>query len=524
MKKHEENKIFSGVDSGNISFIPVLDDFYDGVIISDVEGKVVYFNNTQARIDDIDRSYAVGKKVQDLYQLDGGLSPMMTCLRTKKPIENVACFYRTRLGKVVNSIHNVFPLFAEHQLIGAICFIRDYSIIERTFDTVEKGQRLNLETYGPASRPHLKHKQTNGTRFNFADIIGNNPEFLRAVEAARLASQSPSPVMLFGETGTGKELFAQAIHNHSSRKNRRFVAVNCTAIPENLLEGTLFGTSKGAFTGAIDKAGLFELANTGTLFLDEINSMAIGLQAKLLRTLQERKVRRVGALEEKEIDLKIISSINTEPHRAIETGNMRPDLLYRLAVVFIRIPPLRDRMDDLIVLINHFVAKCNQALGKGITDVSPAVLEAFQNYRWPGNTRELEHVIEGAMNLATTRDIIDIPHLSVHVSGFPAEETSSDSGPKTAFNDAKSRMQSIIVSRSPDSLARDKMELKMSELSLPEIHVLHEIESIQSALTAAAGIATQAAKTLGISPQLLTYKMKKYSIDRKRYKKDRAFQ
>jgi transcriptional regulator with PAS, ATPase and Fis domain len=207
-----------------------------------------------------------------------------------------------------------------------------------------------------------------------------------------------SPVMLFGETGTGKELLAQSIHNRSSRSSGRYVAVNCAAIPENLLEGILFGTTRGAFTGAVDKPGLFEKAHGGTLLLDEINAMTMGLQAKLLRFLQERKIRRVGSLEERDVDLKIISSVNVNPHVAIAQQTLRADLFYRLAVIFIRIPPLRERLQDLPALISHFLSKSNALLNRQIAGLSEAVISRFEHYPWPGNVRELEHVIEGALS------------------------------------------------------------------------------------------------------------------------------
>ncbi|MCP3876099.1 MAG: transcriptional regulator, partial [Desulfobacteraceae bacterium] len=248
----------------------------------------------------------------------------------------------------------------------------------------------------------------------FERIIGKTPAFVNAINASRMAASTPSPVMLFGETGTGKELFARALHNHSSRSAKKYTPVNCAAIPENLLEGILFGTSKGAFTGSVDKAGLFERTNKGTIFLDEVNSMPIGLQSKILRSIQESKVRRVGALKEIETDLKIISSVNNDPHVSISNGTLRSDLFYRLGVVFIHIIPLRERMDDLGLLVNHFIEKHNTLLGKSVQKASDKVMKLFKKYTWPGNVRELEHVIEGAMNVIGTNKTIQIRHLQSH--------------------------------------------------------------------------------------------------------------
>jgi arginine utilization regulatory protein len=272
------------------------------------------------------------------------------------------------------------------------------------------------ETISAVSLPRPKRVLPNDTQFDFDAIVGCNIDFLRAVNTAKMAANTPSPVMLYGETGTGKELFAQAIHNLSGGRRSRYTAVNCAAIPENLLEGLLFGTTSGAFSGARNKLGLFERANGGTLFLDELNSMATGLQAKILRVIQERKVRRLGSLRETAIDVKIISSVNKEPHVAIAENTLRPDLFYRLGVVFIPIPPLRDRKEDIVLLARHFLAKHSRALNRKVTDISGDVLALFNDYDWPGNVRELEHVIEGAINMVVSSRTIERRHLQSHLT------------------------------------------------------------------------------------------------------------
>ena len=270
--------------------------------------------------------------------------------------------------------------------MGAIMFVKDYQLLDKTMSNIRP--------------PQKKGHYNNGTQYTFKNVKGNNPEFRRCINTAQMAANSPSPIMLYGETGTGKELFAQSIHNVSVRRKAGYIPVNCSAIPENLLEGILFGTTRGAFTGALDKPGLFEMANGGTLLLDEINSMPIGLQGKILRVLQEKKVRRVGSLKEIDIDAKIISSINIQPHQAIENNTLRADLFYRLGVVFIGIPPLVERKDDISLLVQFFVEKCSDTLGVRQHRLSKQVMDMFFTYQWPGNVRELEHIIEGAMNVA----------------------------------------------------------------------------------------------------------------------------
>ena len=205
-------------------------------------------------------------------------------------------------------------------------------------------------------------------------------------------------MLIYGETGTGKELFAQSIHYEGIRKDGPFIAQNCAAIPETLLEGILFGTEKGGFTGAIQRKGIFEQANGGTLLLDEINSMSNELQAKLLRVLQEGYIRRIGGVKDIPIDVKIIATTNEEPLESIKNGTLRKDLYYRLNVIYINIPPLRERKEDILVLSNHFIDKYNFILGKNIHGIEDEVLQCFYRHSWLGNVRELENAIEAAMN------------------------------------------------------------------------------------------------------------------------------
>ena len=476
-------------------------------MITDADGVVCYMNDAQATIDDLRIDDAVGRKVTDLYRVDEGLSPTMACLKSGTAIKNLACYYRTHLGRVVNSIHNVYPITANGQIIGAVCCITDYRNIEHTFDTVmQSAPPRTVPTYGISQPVKAAKPKKNGTRYTFRDIVGRTTDLLTAVKHAKLSAESPSPILIYGQTGTGKELFAQAIHNRSPRKHRPFLAINCAAIPENLLEGMLFGTSAGAFTGAIDKAGLLEKAAGGTLLLDEINAMPLTLQSKLLRFLQERTVRRIGAMQEVAVDLKIISSINVPPHQAIESAVLRSDLFYRLAVVFIQIPPLAQRLEDLNRLVSHFLDRKNRKLGKQVTGIDANVIEAWQQYNWPGNVRELEHVIEGAMNLAGTATVIEMSHLSM--PRYTEAQRPPEADPAIGAGSL-----GRIRWRSPASDEAHPLKGK----TLAEIKTEQEIASIAAALRSTRGNAAQAARKLGISPQLMNYKLKRFNINRKDY-------
>jgi arginine utilization regulatory protein len=236
-------------------------------------------------------------------------------------------------------------------------------------------------------------------RFTFEDIIGNSSSLLKCKEIAVKASRTASPILIYGETGTGKELFVQAIHNSSTRSGKPFIAQNCAAIPSSLLEAILFGTIKGGFTGAEDRKGLFELADGGTLYLDELNSMPIELQGKILRVLQEGNIRRVGSTIVKSVNVRVIASLNELPEVLLENEKLRRDLYYRLNVVRINIPGLRERKEDIPVLIDFFINKFNKSFNGNVSGIDEDALGKLILWNWEGNIRELEHVIEGLFNL-----------------------------------------------------------------------------------------------------------------------------
>lgn len=234
--------------------------------------------------------------------------------------------------------------------------------------------------------------------FNFDSIIGKSDEISACKNIAIKASKTSSPVLVYGETGTGKELFVQSIHNASERKNKPFIAENCACIPINLFESTLWGTVKGSFTGADDRKGLFEVANGGTLYLDELNSMPLELQSKLLRVLQEGTIRSVGSSAIKKVDVRVIASINESPEALLKEGKLRSDLFYRLNVVRIDVPSLRNRKEDIPLLVEHFISRFNASFNGNITGITEAALGGLITNKWEGNIRELEHVIEAIFN------------------------------------------------------------------------------------------------------------------------------
>lgn len=246
----------------------------------------------------------------------------------------------------------------------------------------------------------------------FNDILGVSDEINKVKAIGMMACQTSSPVFIYGETGTGKEMMAQAIHCKSIRYKKPFVAQNCSAIPENLLESTFFGVSKGSFTGAVEAEGIFEAVQGGTLYLDELNSMDISFQGKLLRVIQEGELRRLGENKIRKVDVRIIASVSEDPEILIKTNRLRKDLYYRLNVIRIDIPALDERKEDIPLLVNSFISKHNLKLQANIDGITEEALKAIMKKTYDGNVRELEHLIEGAIILKQ-KGIIDSCDLNI---------------------------------------------------------------------------------------------------------------
>lgn len=254
-------------------------------------------------------------------------------------------------------------------------------------------------------------------RYDFEKIVGNSSEITSLITEVKKIADSRSNVLLLGETGTGKELFARAVHFNSSRRDRPFVPINCSAIPENLLESELFGYMKGAFTGAVgSKRGLFEEADGGTFFLDEIGELNLPLQAKLLRVIDDHEIRPIGGVQSKKIDIRLITATNKDIAKAVKNNAFREDLYYRINVVTLKLPPLRDRKKDIIILAGHFLDKYSHEIGKNVKFIDDTALRHLMDYYWPGNVRELQNIIERAV-LITDSNTIFPEHLPEGVKG-----------------------------------------------------------------------------------------------------------
>lgn len=435
-----------------------------GVHIIDATGKTIVYNEKMSALEAMKSSDVLHKNIQDVFQFqENEESTLLSALHSGEAILNVKQQYFNNVGRKIMTVNNTYPIVEEGRVTAVIEVATDVTKIERL----------------------LRHqKEAFQSTFQFDDIMGANTALEDVIELAKRAARTVSNVLVIGETGTGKELFVQSIHNASNRSAKPLIAQNCAALPDTLMESILFGTAKGAFTDAEDRPGLFEVAKGGTLLLDELNSLPLQLQAKLLRVLQDKKVRRIGGLEEVAVDVRVIATINEDPFELIMNNKLRKDLYYRLAVVALMIPPLRERMDDLDKLVDTFIQKYNELLQMNVQAISPAVRAHFHQHDWPGNVRELEHAIESAMNSMEYEQIIDEVHLPYY---FRMKTSKSQKTPLVHLtNDSSKTLKEQLL-----DAERVILEKVLSDTQ-------HHI--------------TLAAKQLGLSRQSLQYRMKRLGL------------
>lgn len=380
----------------------------DGVHIVSANGKSIVYNDAMAILEKTPREAVVGKPFRKAFSnIPMEESTLARALYNNTSTVDKRQTYLNSFGKEVTTINTTIPIVtAEGSVIAAVEISKDITDIENLSNRILD---LHKETIEPHNTKERKIRQ-----YNFLNLIGKNEKFKEVIDTAKMSAKSSASVFIYGETGTGKELIAQSIHFESERKEKPFLAQNCAAIPETLLEGMLFGTTKGGFTGAVDRIGLFEQANGGTLLLDEINAMPFELQGKLLRVLQEDYIRRIGGTKDIPIDVRIIATVNEEPRTLIENGRLRKDLYYRLNTIGLNIPPLRERKDDIPMLVDEFILKHNEKIGKEVWMVSENALEKVISHDFPGNVRELENIIVSAISLAGKEHVLTEKHIKIN--------------------------------------------------------------------------------------------------------------
>ncbi|MCK8817282.1 sigma 54-interacting transcriptional regulator [Natroniella sulfidigena] len=464
-----ETKNLTDLKEIRIMLEAIINSTQDAISVVDETGKGIMINPAYTRITGLSEEDVLGKPAT--VDIAEGDSMHFKVLETRKPVSGVPMKVGPQRKEV---IVNVSPIIVDGQLKGSVGVIHDISKIRRLSRELSEAKRMIRD---------LKAKYT------FADIIGATPKMKLAIKKAKKASKTPATVLLQGDSGTGKELFAHAIHNASNRKNKPFVSVNCPAISDSLLESELFGYEEGAFTGAKKggKKGLFEEADEGTIFLDEIGKLDFDLQAKLLRVLQENEITKVGSTEPKSIDLRVIVATNVDLKEQVRKGNFREDLYYRINVVPISIPPLADRKGDIPKLVKMLLGKYTQKYGKLVKDISLQAIERLMEYDWPGNVRELENIIgRTIINLGRDEEIITVKHLPVLKNS------------KQKFN----QTQNELIS-----------EVEVKDKTLQEVVATAEKRAIKSALSKTDGNKTKAAELLDISVRNLYYKLDKFNLN-----------
>lgn len=447
----------------NMEFI--IDSIHEAICVVDDQGIVKLWNKNAEKLYGIKKENIIGRDVTDYFPN----ALILTPLKTGKNYDNL--YHIPKEGS--NVAISVQPIVDKGKIIGVVSSERDITEVRELSKELEDA----TETV-----KFLKDQMRSIENEEFSEILGESPVILSAIEKAKQVAKTNVSILISGGSGTGKELFAKAIHNYSDRE-QLFVPVNCSAIPEKLFESEFFGYKKGAFTGASSKGkkGYFELADGGTLFLDEIGEMPLSLQAKLLRVLQEQKIRPVGSEESININVRIICATNRDLKEMVKAGTFREDLYFRLNVINISLPPLKERKEDIEYLLYHFAAESSENNNKVIKEIDQKVINMFLNYHWPGNVRELKNVVE-QMTVLSKDHVINVSVVPKYIIDY--------------FEEHNQVKHTIMKTLDLEVLTRNI-----------------EVEAIKIALEKSNGSKAKAAKLLHIPRTTLYYKLDKYNID-----------
>jgi transcriptional regulator with PAS, ATPase and Fis domain len=458
---HIRDYFYMGLERTSETLDNIIKSMKEGVCAIDSDGIVVIWDKSMETMYNIKSSDIVGKSMYDFFEN----AVTLRVLKTKKAISDV--FHSPR--KDVDSLVCASPIFIDGDLVGAVCTELDITEVKKLSSELEKANNT-LE--------FLENEMKKISNNSFSNILGKSQGLKKSIEIAQQVSKTNSSIFIYGESGTGKEVFARAIHDYSDRKGL-FIAVNCSAIPSELFESEFFGYEPGSFTGANKKGkmGMFELASEGTVFLDEVADLPLHMQAKLLRVLQEKEVRRIGGEKNIPINVRIISATNKNLQELVYNEQFREDLYYRLNVVEIDLPPLRERKEDIGILIHNFLKEICKQNNKLMLKIDNKVVDILENYKWKGNIRELRNTIEHLVVLCT-KDII-----------------------------TKELIPSYIL-KSIEGVSSDK------EYPLDLNKAIEQLETdrIKKALEMAQGNKAKASKILNIPRSTLYYKMELYKI------------
>jgi arginine utilization regulatory protein len=477
-------------------FAQLFDYLEQPVAMVDTGGFFVYLNQKMADYDNRLPEDAVGMHVLEYWPYY--TAETSTLLRAAKYgerfINHLEC-YAGADGKILDYLHSTLPIFDQDgRVLGAVDIGSGIDNI-----TALTNQVLNLSE-------QLYARSDTETGQSPPEIITVNANMLRAIDALDLYARRDIPLLIYGETGTGKELFVQRAHQKSSRANKPMITLNCAAIPETLMEGMLFGTKKGAFTGSENRKGIFDIADGGTVFLDELNSMPLGLQAKLLRVLQEGEFMGLGSTVSKKVNVRVITAMNEPPVQAIRAGRLRQDLYYRISVGLICVPSLRERRDDIGVLGDYFVRKYSSEYNCHIDSISPKVKQIMESYDWPGNVRMLQNAIRRSLLLEASHQGARPPvppHLRKGMNGYSQSMLN-------IFHLEVDHLQPLQAEgETPGKQAANGDQA----LSLPEMMDAYERDLICAVLKKSNGNVLRAARLLQIPRSTLQHKIKNHRLE-----------
>lgn len=447
----------------HLSEIMMYYNFIDDICIIDTKGIIIYNHSFIRDAYSFPVENTIGEHISTVYPSSAEGSSMLKVLKTEKPIINYKTTWKTYNGDSHTGVVNTLPIYEDNRFIGVV-EIAKYSEEERPVDAI-----------------HLRSGKSSHRLYTLDNINTVDRQIYHLKEQVLKLSKYNCNVMLQGETGTGKELFAQAIHSGSPNSNSPFISQNCSALPDTLAESILFGTEKGGFTGAENKKGLFELADGGTLFLDELNSMSINVQSKILKALEDKRITRVGGETPIDVNVRIISALNCNPIEAVSEGTLRSDLFYRLSTVLLVIPPLRQRENDIEFLSEYFFNYFKVSLNADVDGISCELMDFLKAYSWPGNVRELRNVIQSCIIMSNSRII------------------------------EKDALPGYLQNAEKIKELMDETKIQEKGGTLAEKLCNYEKSLIEQALKDGKN-KSEAAELLGISRQLLNHKMDKYNL------------
>ncbi len=441
----------------NERFYQITESIFEGIIRIDSTGSIVSINRFARKLLSFKEEDIIGKDFKYILSSDNR-AEIIKGISTCRKYEEEEIYFKTRTGRKKTCIANVTPIKSINgkELDGAVITLREVKMVHSLVNKIVGAN----------------------AKFTFNDILGNSDSIRQAIKMASISANTNTTILLQGESGTGKEMFAQAIHNESDRRDYPFVFLNCGAIPRELVSSELFGYIEGAFTGAKrgGHPGKFELADGGTIFLDEIGDMPLDAQVSLLRVLEDRKIVRVGGHDVISIDVRVIAATNKDLSEEVELGNFRKDLFYRINVMTINTPSLRERKEDIKIFIDYFLDKFSKSIGKNIKGVGQSFYKGMVNYNWPGNVRELQNVIQTVVNVAENNSVLTYKNIPSYIR---PKELSEDSNSKKPL------------------LTLDEIEKSAISKTIQELN----------------GNIAAAAKILGIGRSTMYRKMKKYNIE-----------